>query len=395
MTAHGGECEASERCLPWPQGQRSGARLRLPGAVASPAVRALRVPEPGAVPEPADLPEPDPAPVGALVRVRAASLNPVDVAIAAGRFYMDVPDPPYVPGAEAAGEVLSSAAHPAGAPVWCLPMTGALAEVVRVAESAVVPLPPGVGFPLAAGLGIAGLAGWMPVRERGALDAGETVVVLGAGGAVGQVAVQAARDGDAGRIVAAARSAGGRERALAAGADVALPTDAGLQDALREACGEGADLVVDILWGEPAVAAIGALRRGGRIVQVGSAAGQVAEVAAGPLARQAARPARLLGLQRGPGRRRLRVRRPGRGRGPGGRLDEPRRGPARGSRGRVVAAGVLGRRRRQARRDPVTVASRDERAAGYGFGAPWSDIGRPMAAPGVGRYPFLGFPAPV
>jgi NADPH:quinone reductase-like Zn-dependent oxidoreductase len=245
-------------------------------------VRALRVPEPGAVPEPADLPEPDPAPGRALVRVRAASLNPVDVAIAAGRFYMDVPDPPYVPGAEAAGEVIHSAAHPVGAPVWCLPMTGALAEVVSVPESAVVPLPGGIDYPRAAGLGIAGLAGWMPVRERGGLAAGETVLVLGAGGAVGQVAIQAARDGDAERIVAAARSAGGRERALAAGADVALPTDAGLGEALREACGEGADLVIDILWGEPAVAAIGALRRGGRIVQVGSAAGQVAEVPAGP-----------------------------------------------------------------------------------------------------------------
>jgi NADPH:quinone reductase len=145
-----------------------------------------------------------------------------------------------------------------------------------------VPLPAGIDYPRAAGLGIAGLAGWMPVRERGGLAAGETVVVLGAGGAVGQVAIQAARDGGAGRIVAAARSADGRERALAAGADVALPTDAGLGDALREACGEGADLVIDILWGEPAVAAIGALRRGGRIVQVGSAAGQVAEVPAGP-----------------------------------------------------------------------------------------------------------------
>jgi NADPH:quinone reductase len=57
-------------------------------------VRALIVPERGAAPEPADVPEPEPEPGRALVRVRAASLNPVDLAIAAGRFYMDVPDPP-------------------------------------------------------------------------------------------------------------------------------------------------------------------------------------------------------------------------------------------------------------------------------------------------------------
>jgi NADPH:quinone reductase len=245
-------------------------------------VRALIVPERGAAPEPADVPEPEPEPGRALVRVRAASLNPVDLAIAAGRFYMDVPDPPYVAGAEAAGEVIDSLAHPPGTPVWCLAMTGSLAEVVSVPDEAVVPLPPDLGFPLAAGLGVAGLAGWMTVRERGALLPGETVVVLGAGGAVGQVAIQAARDGGAARVVAAARSDGGRERAVAAGADVAVPTGPGLAAALKEVCRDGADLVIDTLWGEAAVAAIGALRRGGRIVQVGSAAGPSAEVAAGP-----------------------------------------------------------------------------------------------------------------
>ena len=246
------------------------------------AVRALRVAERGAAPEPAELPEPDPRPGRALVRVRAASLNPVDVAIASGRFYMPVPDPPYVPGAEAAGEIIDSATHAPGTPVWCLTMTGALAEVVSVAEDAVVPLVPGLGSPLAAGLGIAGLAGWMPVRVRGALAAGETVVVLGGGGVVGQVAVRAARQGAAGLIVAVARSADGRDRAIAAGAHVALPTGPDLPGALRDACGDGADLVVDAVWGETAVAAIGALRRGGRLVQVGNAAGPVAEVAAGP-----------------------------------------------------------------------------------------------------------------
>jgi NADPH:quinone reductase-like Zn-dependent oxidoreductase len=245
-------------------------------------VRALIVPERGAAPEPAEAPEPEPEAGRTLVRVRAASLNPVDLAIAAGRFYMDVPAPPYVAGAEAAGEVVDSIAHPPGTPVWCLTMTGSLAEVVSAPDGAVVPLPPDLGFPLAAGLGIAGLAGWMPVRERGALLPGETVVVLGAGGAVGQVAIQAARDGGAARVIGAARSDDGRERAVAAGADVAVPTGPGLAAALKEVCGEGADLVIDAIWGEAAVAAIGALRRGGRLVQVGSASGPTAEVPAGP-----------------------------------------------------------------------------------------------------------------
>jgi NADPH:quinone reductase-like Zn-dependent oxidoreductase len=246
-------------------------------------VRALVVSERGAAPAPAEVPEPAAEPGRALVRVRAAALNPVDLAIAAGRFYMDVPDPPYVPGAELAGEVVESSSLPAGTPVWCLPMTGGLAELVSVPEAAVVPVPDGVGMPLAAALGIAGLAGWMPVRDRGGLAPGETVVVLGAGGAVGQTAIRAARDGGAGRVVAAARSAAGRERALAAGADVALPIDDHFPQALRGACGEGADLVVDTLWGAPGTGAIGALRRRGRLVQVGSAAGQTGEVTAGAL----------------------------------------------------------------------------------------------------------------
>jgi NADPH:quinone reductase-like Zn-dependent oxidoreductase len=245
-------------------------------------VRALIVRERGAGPEPADVSEPEPEPGRALVRVRAAALNPVDLAIAAGRFYLDVPDPPYVPGAEAAGEVVDSLTHPTGTPVWCLPMTGGLAEVVSVRNEAVVPLPPDLGFPLAAGLGIAGLAGCIGVRERGALAPGETVLVLGAGGAVGQVAIQAARDGGAARVVGAARSDDGRERAVTAGADVAVATGDGLAAALKEVCRDGADLVIDTLWGDPAVAAIGALRRGGRVVQVGSAAGQTAELVAAP-----------------------------------------------------------------------------------------------------------------
>jgi len=245
-------------------------------------MRALRLTEWGSTPEPTDAPEPE-APAGStLVRVRAAALNPVDLAIAAGRFYLPIPQPPFIPGAEAVGEVVSSAVHPAGTRVWCLAMVGSLAELVVAPDDRVVPVPQGLSDEMAVAVGIAGLAGWSPVRERGGLVAGETVIVLAASGIVGQVAIQAAR-GVADRIVAVARSAEGRDRALALGADVALATGPGLADALRSACGEGADLVVDPLWGDPAVAALGALRHGGRLVQVGSAHAPTAEVTAGPL----------------------------------------------------------------------------------------------------------------
>ena len=75
-------------------------------------MRALLVPAHGAAPEPREVPEPGPAAGRAPVRVGAAALNPVDLAIAAGRFDMPVPDPPYVPGAEAVAETVPAPASP-------------------------------------------------------------------------------------------------------------------------------------------------------------------------------------------------------------------------------------------------------------------------------------------
>jgi NADPH:quinone reductase-like Zn-dependent oxidoreductase len=246
-------------------------------------MRTVSVVEWGAPPAVVDAPEHGAGPGHALVRMRAAALNPVDLAIASGRFYMPLPDPPFTAGAEAVGEVVSSQRLPAGTRVWCLTMTGAFGELVAAPEETLVPVPDALEDAAAAALGIAGLAGWMPVRERGRLAPGETVVVLGASGIVGQVAVQAARLNGAARVVAVARSAEGRERALRLGADAAIATGEGLAEALREACGEGADLVVDALWGDSAAAAIGVLSRGGRHVQVGNAERPSLEVVAGPL----------------------------------------------------------------------------------------------------------------
>ncbi len=248
-----------------------------------PTVRAVSIVEWGAAPVVGEVAEPAATAGRALVRMRAAGLNPVDLAIASGRFYLPLPDPPFVAGAECMGEVVSSTTHPAGTRVWCLPVTGGFGELVTAPEESLAPVPDGLDDATAGGLGVAGLAGWMPVRHRGRLAPGETVVVLGASGAVGRVAVQAARLGGARWVVAVARGASGREAALALGADVALPTGPDLAGALREACGGGADLVVDALWGDSAGAAIGVLRRGGRLVQVGNAESPSLEVVAGPL----------------------------------------------------------------------------------------------------------------
>ncbi len=237
----------------------------------------------GEVPGPRDAPEPLPGPGQAMVEVDLAGVNPVDLAIASGRFYAATPAPPFTAGAEAVGRIIEASSFARGTRVWALTLTGALAERVAVDESALVRVPDGVSDRQAVLAGIAGLAGWMATRERGDLAPGETVAVLGASGVAGQVAIQAARARGAGLVVGVARSEAGRARALRAGADRALSLDADdLARDLRDAADGGVDLVVDGLWGAAAAAAILALAPGGRLVQVGNSMDPQAMLSGGP-----------------------------------------------------------------------------------------------------------------
>jgi NADPH2:quinone reductase len=125
---------------------------------------------------------------------------------------------------------------------------------------------------LAGALGIAGVAGWAPLAWRVPVREDDVVLVLGATGTVGSVAVQAARVLGARRVVAAGRNRAALER-LPADATVALDAD-DLVTAFREACGgDGPNLVFDPLWGGPAEAAVAVAAKGARIVQLGQSAG--------------------------------------------------------------------------------------------------------------------------
>jgi NADPH2:quinone reductase len=157
---------------------------------------------------------------------------------------------------------------------------GGVGELVTGPDSSMYPVPADADPAVAATLGIAGLAGWMPLVWRAPVRAGETVLVLGATGTVGFVAVQAARLLGAGRVVAAGRSPEGLERAAHAGADATVAIGEGdLVERLRAACGgDGPTLIFDPLWGEPAAAAAEVAARGARIVQLGQSAGATAPV---------------------------------------------------------------------------------------------------------------------
>ena len=244
-------------------------------------MRAAVITELGSLPAIDEAPDPTRGEGEALIHVAAAPLNPIDVNVGAGRFYGGSPPLPYVPGCEGVGRVREAETLAPGTVVWAhgagmgVRRDGALASLLSVPEDVVVALPDDVDLMLAGALGIAGVAGWLPVAVRAPVEEGETVLVLGATGTVGLVAMQAARLFGAGRVVAAGRRPEALERARRLGADavVSLESD-DLAAAFREACGDdGPSLVIDPLWGAPVVAAAQAAAPGARIVNVGQSAG--------------------------------------------------------------------------------------------------------------------------
>jgi NADPH:quinone reductase-like Zn-dependent oxidoreductase len=250
-------------------------------------MRAALVSEIGRPPELGEAPEPVRGEGESLLEVLAVPLNPIDVNVAAGRFYGGHPAVPFVPGSECVGRVLEGESHGGGTLVWArgpgmgVSRDGTLTERVAVREDALVALPDGTDPLLAGALGTAGLAGWLPVAFRAPVREGETVLVLGATGTVGLVALQGARILGAGRVVAAGRRPEALERARRLGADavVSLEED-DLAGAFREACGgDGPSYVVDPLWGAPAVAAARAAAPRARLVNIGQSAGAEAPFA--------------------------------------------------------------------------------------------------------------------
>jgi NADPH2:quinone reductase len=222
------------------------------------------------VPSVDEFEEPSAGPEQAVVDVLAAGLNPVDTAICAGRFYAGKPPLPSVAGREGVGMLDGSRVY-FDAPVAPF---GSMAERALINPASTYAVPDGVSDGVAVALGISGLAAWLALTWRAQLKQGEHVLVLAASGVLGQIAVQAAKLLGAARVVAAARSREGLERCLELGADAAVrfgePAD--LPAALTEAADGRIDVVVDPLWGEPLVAAIGAASFGARIVQLGAGA---------------------------------------------------------------------------------------------------------------------------
>lgn len=214
------------------------------------------------------------------VDVVAAALNPLDVAVSTGVFYGGHPPLPYVPGAEGIVRVPDGLAWVFGGGLG-VARDGAMADRAAVPAERLVPVPDDADPVVAAALGIAGIAGWLPLAWRVPVRPGETVLILGATGTVGSVAVQAAKLLGAGKVVAAGRSEEGLARARELGADATVRLDGEFRDALRDVVGDELSLIFDPVWGKPLVAATDVAAPGARIVHLGQSAAAEAPLVSG------------------------------------------------------------------------------------------------------------------
>jgi NADPH2:quinone reductase len=217
--------------------------------------------------------------------VEVAGLNPVDVAFGEQTYVLPSPPLPYVPGLEAVGRVSESAAAgiAPGERVYVdLPVVphGTFAASTLAYAATAVPIPEDADAAVACALGIAGVAALVSLEQRAKLQPGESVVVLGATGVVGTIAMQAARLLGARAILAVGRDRERLQRARELGASASVQIGEGeLGEAIREATGGGADVVLDTLCGAPAEAALEAMAINGRFVQLGRSAAETMQIA--------------------------------------------------------------------------------------------------------------------
>jgi len=233
-----------------------------------------------------EMPPPRPGPGEVLVEVHMAPVNYVDLLVVGGT-YQSLPARPFIPGKGPAGVVTSlgpGVTEPrVGERVLAMAEEGGYAELVALCPDQCYRLPPRMSFVEAASLSLVYDTAWFALRERARLTPGETVLVLGASGGVGQAAVQLAHAMGA-RVLAGILRREKAPAARAAGADAVIDLSGErLRDTLREQVwaateGRGADVILDPLGGDTFDAALRALAWCGRLVVIGFAAGHIPTV---------------------------------------------------------------------------------------------------------------------
>ncbi len=228
-----------------------------------------------------ELPEPEPAPGSVLIEVKAAAVNFADSLLVSGLYQMK-PELPFAPGSEASGIVLDSGGvHglEVGDRVCGFPGVGAMAEKSLIPGPATVKIPDTVSFEEAASIPVAYGTSYHALVDRGQLQAGETLLVLGAAGGVGLAAVQIGKALRA-RVIAAVSSDEKTDVVTGSGADAVIRYDqVSLRDGISEATnGEGVDVVYDPVGGDATEAALRSTRWKGRLLVVGFASGDIPSI---------------------------------------------------------------------------------------------------------------------
>jgi NADPH:quinone reductase-like Zn-dependent oxidoreductase len=218
----------------------------------------------------------------AVVRVRAASLKAVDRQLAEGSHYASARELPVVCGTDGVGDLEDGTRVFFGGPRR---PHGAMAERTVVPRAFCFPAPSGIDDDTVAALPNPGISAWLSLTHRAKLAPGETVLILGATGVTGQLAVQIAKLLGARRVIGAGRNEQVLGRLGELGADATIQVDRPrdvLRDAFaREAGDAGFDVIIDYLWGHPTEALLAAVTRPEfaavtketRLVQVGESAG--------------------------------------------------------------------------------------------------------------------------
>jgi NADPH:quinone reductase len=229
-----------------------------------------------------DVPAPQPGAGEVLVDVHAAALNFPDVLMIQGK-YQSQPPFPFSPAGEIAGVVAAVgegvASPKVGDRVFGGTGFGGLAEQVAVKARALRPMPEGMSFAEASGISTTYGTSYYALKQRAALQPGETLLVLGAGGGVGLAAVELGKAMGA-RVIAAASTADKLAAAKAAGADELVDySDGELKDKVKALTGgKGADVIYDPVGGDLFDQCMRCINWYGRILVIGFAAGEIPKV---------------------------------------------------------------------------------------------------------------------
>jgi len=218
----------------------------------------------------------------AIVSVTAAGLHPLVRGLARGSHYGSSGSLPFVAGVDGVGRLADGTRT-----FFVLPRSpfGSFAERSVAAQSTCLPLPEGLDDATAAGTANPGMSSWVALKSRAQLVAGESVLILGATGSAGQLAIQIAKRLGARRVIAAGRNVE-ESQLKKLGADVVISMNQEQADLIstyrKEWAESGVDVVLDYLWGKPAETLLAAIaqkslqQRASRIryVQIGSIAGE-------------------------------------------------------------------------------------------------------------------------